>query len=395
MSNSSRPLRRALFASLGLAAAASTARAQSASQVKDPAAVLEAIKNHFKEVPAEFDRYRGGAEYGETLSRTLPTLGAKTREVALLEQAEAAGLFAKMPDEVLRLGHNVIVHDPMSAVAYVRALHAPAAPFDDRIKDFVVAESVAAGEFGEKLAVAEMDCADPARRAFWSEYLQHYALYASSRDSITKAARRDDLEPATRASLVRALGGLGAPDALPFVRELLAGEKDDAVQAAAIFAFTGLAGFDGSEELAKLKTAGKQAAEELSASRDWLRSATRADLKHGAMVNNDAEFAETFAKQPDSEAMRWIGKEGLLDDRALAHPKPMRADRKRELLQRLEDAKGFGLEAVKGALFLSLEPDDETTLLRIRQVSYFSPNAQSEKRAATIGILVRTIRHGR
>jgi hypothetical protein len=73
----------------------------------------------------------------------------------------------------------------------------------------------------------------------------------------------------------------------------------------------------------------------------------------------------------------------------------MRADRKRELLQRLEDAKGFGLEAVKGALFLSLDPDDETTLLRIRQVGYFSPNAQSEGRATTIGILVRTIRHGR
>ena len=73
----------------------------------------------------------------------------------------------------------------------------------------------------------------------------------------------------------------------------------------------------------------------------------------------------------------------------------MRADRKRELLARLEDAKGFGLEAVKGTLFVSLEPDDETTLLRIRQVSYFSPNAQSEKRASTIAILVRTIRHGR
>jgi hypothetical protein len=394
MSNSSRPLRLVLFALLGLTAAASSARAQSASQLKDPDAVLKAIRDHFKEVPAEFDRYRGGAEYGEVLSRTLPTLGAKTREVALLEQAEAAGLFAKLPDEVLRLGHNVIVHDPMSAVAYVRALHAAGAPFDDRIQNFVVAESVAAGEFGEKLAVAEMDSTDPARRAFWSEYLQHYALYASSRDSIIKAARRD-LEPATRAALERAHRRLRAPDALPFVRELLAGEKDDAVQAAAIFAFTGLAGFDGSDELAKVKTAGKQSAEELSASRDWLRNSTSANLKHGAMVNNDAEFADRFADQPDSEVMRWIGKEGLLESRPLSHPKPMRADRKRELLARLEDAKGFGLEAVKGTLFVSLEPDDETTLLRIRQVSYFSPNAQSEKRASTIAILVRTIRHGR
>jgi hypothetical protein len=384
----------ALLVALGFAAIAPRAPARSAQQDKDPDAVLAAIRDHFKEVPAEFDRYRGGAEYGEVLSRTLPTLGAKTREVALLEQAEAAGLFAKLPDEVLRLGHNVIVHDPMSAVAYVRALHAPGAPFDDRIKDFVVAETVAAGEFGEKLAVAEMDSADPAHRAFWSEYLQHYALYGSSRDGITKAARRD-LEPATRAALVRALGGLGSPDALPFVRELLAGEQDDAVQAAAIFAFTVLAGFDGSDELAKVKTAGKQSAEELSASRDWLRNATSANLKHGAMVNSDAEFADRFADQPDSEVMRWIGKEGLLESRPLSHPKPMRADRKRELLQRLEDAKGFGLEAVKGTLFLSLEPDDETSLLRIRQVSYFSPNAQSEKRASTIGILVRTIRHGR
>jgi hypothetical protein len=382
-----------LAAAAGFAAAAPTTPGQAAA-AKDPDAVLAAIRDHFKEVPAEYDRYRGGTEYGETIGRTAPTITAKQHEVALLEQAEAAGLFAKLPDEVLRLGHNVVVHDPMSAVAFVRALHAAGAPFDQRLRDFVVVESIAAGEFGEKLAVAEMDSPDPGRRAFWSEYLQHYALYASSRDGITKAARRD-LEPATRAALVRALGGLGSPDALPFIRELLASEKDDSVLAAAIYALTVLAGFDASGELAKLKPAGRESSDELAASRDWLRSATRADLKHGAIVNNDAEFADRYAKLEDSEVMRWIGKEGLLDDRPLAHPKPMRADRKRELLQRLEDAKGFGLEAVKGALFLSLDPDDETTLLRIRQVGYFSPNAQSEGRATTIGILVRTIRHGR
>ena len=68
---------------------------------------------------------------------------------------------------------------------------------------------------------------------------------------------------------------------------------------------------------------------------------------------------------------------------------------RRELLGRLEDSKGFGLEAVKGALFLSLEPDDETALLRIRQVSYFSPSAQSEARETAISILVRTLRRGK
>ena len=383
-----------LVASAGLLLASPPVLGQSDSKPKDPDAVLDAIRDHFKEVPAEYDRHRGGGNYGETIGRTLPTLTQKSREVALLDQAEAAGLFKKMPDEVLRLGHNVVVHDPMSAVAYLRALHAPGAPFDDRIQDFVVPETVAAGEFGERLAVAETESTDPARRAFWSEYLQHYALYESSRDGITKAVR-GDLEPATRAALVRALSSIGSPDSLPYLRELLAGEKDDEVLAAAIFAFTAIAGFDGGADLAKALTAGRKSADELAGARDWLRNSTRADLKHGATVSNDAAFAERFHDLPDSETMRWIGKEGLFEERTLAHPKPLNPGRKRELFGRLEDSKGFGLEAVKGALFLSLEPDDETALLRIRQVSYFSPSAQSEARETAIEILVRTVRRGK
>ncbi len=90
--------------------------------------------------------------------------------------------------------------------------------------------------------------------------------------------------------------------------------------------------------------------------------------------------------------MRWLGEHGLLKEAALKQPPVLGAAEKAELLELLIDSKGFGLEAVKGALFLSLSKQDEASLLRIRTVSFNSPNELSMPRLKTVGIMLRTIR---
>jgi hypothetical protein len=85
------------------------------------------------------------------------------------------------------------------------------------------------------IAVAEMDRRPGARILV--------GVPAAPRATGRRATRSSRRRGATRAGNARRAGARSAASArptLPFVRELLAGEKDDAVRAPAIFAFTGL-----------------------------------------------------------------------------------------------------------------------------------------------------------
>ena len=53
---------------------------------------------------------------------------------------------------------------------------------------------------------------------------------------------------------------------------------------------------------------------------------------------------------------------------------------------------GFGLEAVKGSLFASLEPADLPHLRRLRSLCAYCPNRLADQRRRTLLIMMRSLR---
>jgi hypothetical protein len=108
-------------------------------------------------------------------------------------------------------------------------------------------------------------------------------------------------------------------------------------------------------------------------------------------VSADAGFVGRFGDLR-SPAITWLNDHGVLNEAALKDPPKLTPQQTQDLLAALVDAKGFGLEAARGALFRSLSKADEPLLLQVRVVSFYSPNGLSMARAKTIAILVRHLR---
>lgn len=350
-----------------------------------------AIMGHFQTVPAELMRHRESSSYGETISGTVISKEAVAREVSLYKEALAMGLLKSPNPLLLALGHNLIVHEPITGLAYLKALHETADLTDNNVGQAIVVGTLAAGEIGEALAVSELTSKDGTRRDFWAHYLEYYAIFLSSADPIHKQIAVES-DPAIKASLLRALSMIGSPNSLMLVRDVVEHATDDGVQAAAMFAFVELAGHDGISFMETVKPIGEQSSREQQEALSWLKAETRPESKHGREVSSDSGFVDRFGVLFTSPVMRWLNDRGLLKESALKQPPLLGVAEKKELLELLIDSKGFGLEAAKGTLFRSLSKQDEEQLLRIRTVSFYSPNELSQDRRKTIGIMVRKIR---
>jgi hypothetical protein len=352
--------------------------------------VLEAIRTHFKTVTPELRRYSGLTIYGETISGTALTKQELERERTLFKDAARAGLLKTLPAEVLDLGHNLLLHDPTVTEEYLKALHESADLTKREVIPAIYAATLATGEVGEKLAVAELAYANRDRRLFWARYLQQNALYLSSVDPIQKHIATES-DPAVKASLIWALSEIGSPKSVALIKDLIEHAGDDTVQAAAIFSFAELVGFDGTAYIENIKTVGEKSEAERRSSVQWLKKETRPDAKHGREMSNSTDFVGRFGDLDASPVIRWLNKE-YADRKVLyANPK-LSAEKKKELLELLVDSKGFGLESVKGSLFRSLSPEDEPQLLKIRSVGFYSPDGLSIARLKTIGIMIRQLR---
>jgi hypothetical protein len=364
-----------------------------AAQEPDPVRVNAAIQKHFGTVTPELTRYMGVVSYGETISGTTPTKEVVARERELYDQAVAAGLM-KPPAPgslVLNLGHSLILHDPPTGLAYLKALHESAGLGNKGPYEALFVGTVAAGEPGERMAVGALASKNREVRFFWATYLERQAIYVSSAEPIQKhidQERDETIKP----PLIRALAMIGDPKSLKFLKNLLDLPTSDEVHAAAIFAYAELVGFDGISHLEKVKTIGPVATRQRDDSVGWLKAETRANSKHGREVVSDGQFVARFGDLHASPVIRWLTNEGLLRDEALKDPPKLTPLQKNQLLDLLVDSKGFGLEAVKGSLFKSLSKEDEPALLQIRAAGFYSPSPLSGKRLQTIGIMLRYVR---
>jgi hypothetical protein len=356
--------------------------------------VVAAIRKHFEKLTPEYARYGRPTVYGETSSANTLTRQQLERERGLMQEAVAAGLLKSPPIELLNLGHDLIVHDPLTGLAYLKALHASAPLGSKEVETAFFVHTVAAGEEGEKLAVAELGSEKQDHPLFWARYLQSFALHESSIEPIlARIAAKPPPEVAT--ALLLALLQIGSPKALAGVQSQVEHATDDDVQGAAIFTCVELLGFDGIAYVEKIKPVGPKSTAEWKRSLEWLKKETSPSSKHARVIKNDASFVDRFADLATSPVIRWLNHQGLLEAAAVATPPLLKPEQKSELLELLIDSRGFGLEAVKGTLARALTKEDEPQLLKIRAASFDSPSPLSNGRAKTIGLMVRTLREAR
>ena len=372
-----------------------------AAQDEAAAAVQRRITEHFEKVVPELSRYRGTTIYGETLSATRPAEEALRAERELFTAAMATSAATALPVELMQLGHNLVVFEPSFEApagterpmtrAYLQALHAAASGGSEQLRSALFFATVAAGELGEQLLVAQLGAEAVATRAMLAQFLANAATYASS---VGPIEQRIAVEPtaSVRAMLVRSLAMIGMPSSAKLVRDLVTSAKDDEVQAAAIFACVEIEGFPAQEYLSTLSPTGEQAQQALREGLDYLRTETSPTSKHGREVSNDSDFVMRFADLRSSPTMVWLGEVGRLHEAAVENAERLSDEHKQRLFELLVDSKGFGLEAIKGALFASLTRLDEPKLLQIRAASMVSPNHLATARMRTIGIMLRHVR---
>lgn len=371
------------------------------SQEATVAALQKEIAEHFQKVVPEMSRYRGVTFYGETLSATRPDAESLRKEQELFTKVMATAAAKTLPVEVLLLGHNLVVFEPTLAApagserpmtkTYLRALLAAAADGTAQQQSALFYATLAAGALGEQELVAHLDSESVAVRKSLAGFLSRAAIHAASAAPVEQ---RIAVEPdaTVRAMLVRSLAMIGMPSSLKLLRELAERAKDDEVQAAAIFAFVEVAGFTGIAFLEGLSPTGEQARQSLRDGLQYLKDETSPTSRHGREVGNDEEFVMRFGDLSSCPTIAWLGKIGRLDEAAVGKPERFSDEHKKELLDLLADAKGFGLEAIKGSLFLSLAKGDEAALLKILAAGFSSPNALTQGRMKTLGIMIRHIR---
>lgn len=356
--------------------------------VADGNAPIKQIEVHFSRVKAELNRHRRVSVLGETVSGARPEQKDLDEEVQLYMAVKNAGLIKDAPEQVFELCHNLLIFSPRTGQGFLRDLIGHAAT--PEAMRYCSLGCLASGRFGEQLAIAQVRSGDLATRSYWSGYLRSYAILDDSTKPLIEAAESES-DTRVKADLLRALGMIGGTSPLKFVQDQVQLATDDDIQAAAIFSFVELAGFDGIGFLEAVKPLGKRSENEKANGLKYLKEETSAQSRYGMEVGNSADFVARFGDLHRSPVIAWLERKGLLQDEALKHPKKLEPADKDELLKLLIDSKGFGLEAAKGSLFLSVNKADTEQLLSLRSSIWFSPNSYSNSRTKTVGLLMRHV----
>jgi hypothetical protein len=344
------------------------------------------ITTHFEKYRPELFRYSGLTIYGET--KTTFEKEQIERELQLFNLVRNSDLISKPTKNVFALCHNIIIHSPDYGKEFLKLLNKPTT--DKQIISLLYSEIMFTGEYGEQLALDNLESDNKSWSETWSTYLSLLAIYESSIPRIEKVlSETNDVE--LKKDLIGALMYISSPKSTETVKQIIETTTDDQVQAKAIFAFVELTGYDGINYLQNIKTKGEKSQEEKKGSTDWLKKDTSPKNKFGTEVNNDIDFIMRFG-DIKSPAILWLDKEGLLNEKKAKKPTALTKDKKDKLIDLLIESKGFGLEAAKGQLFLSIEPTDINKLLTLRQMCLYSPNDMTQGRLKTIGIFIRSLR---
>jgi hypothetical protein len=356
------------------------------AQAPSPAQVELDIANHFTSYPAERFRYTGLAKYG--IPQTVFESAQIEAELKLYNLVKNSALIQTPTKNVFALCHNLLIHSPEEGKQFLKELNNPTN--NEAILGLLFIELMFAGEYGEQLALDNLESPMEGWSVIWSTYLGSFAIYESSVPRI-EAVLKQTNNVAVKQNLTDALMYIGSPKSIETIKHIIDTTAHDALQAKAIFALAELSGFDGIGYLQSIKTTGEKSEKERKSSVDWLKKETSASNKFGTEVTSDMGFINRFANI-SSPAMVWLKEAGQLNENYVNNPKALGEEEKAKLIDLLIESRGFGLEAAKGQLFLSIRPTDFNKLLSLRQACLYSPNEFTKGQLKTIGIFIRSLR---
>jgi hypothetical protein len=344
------------------------------------------ITNHFKKYTAELYRYAGLSMYGE--SKTTFSQSQIDEELALFEQLKASDLINKPTKIVFALNHNLLIHSSTKGEELLSLLNKPTKD-SDIIRNLYM-EMFFAGEFGEKLVLKNLLITEMNWDEVWAHYLKTNGIYDTSLPQIKSVIQQtNNLD--LKLDLTSSLMYIGSPKSIGFVKNIIDTTRNDLLQTKSIFVYAELTGFNGITTLEQVNPVGEKSESEKKGSIDWLKKETNLQNIYGTEVSNDLDFVYRFG-DIHSPAMLWLENKGLLKDKALKNPTALTKAEKNQILDLLIDSKCFGLEAIKGALFLSINKTDIDKLKRLRLLNYYSPNRFTKGRGKTLGILIRYLK---
>jgi hypothetical protein len=353
--------------------------------------IERAVAELFATVEPEFLRYNRITFYGTTLASTQPAKDRVEAEVKLCSERRAAGKLAAATRSDALLCFNLLLHRPDVGREYLESLVRAAKPGADRFVDAAITEGCNASEvWGEQFAVKGLKNSDVAWRRYWANWLAGEAT-APETAATVRDALATETDTDVRAALYNALALLLDRKAVDAIKKALPGEKDATVQAAMVFAVAEIEGRDALAWLGSLDLKAGEVKKQIEDSTEYLRNETTDANKHGFEIGNDDEFVQRFGDL-NTPSITWLAKQGLLEPTAGAGNAKLSKETKAQLFDALDQSLGFGLEAVKGSLFASLEPSDLPRLCRLRALGSYCPNGMAKQRRRTLLIMMRSLR---
>lgn len=344
------------------------------------------IIQHFSQYMPESKRYTGVATYVD--KKVIFEKEQIDKELQLAEEVKKSPLLENPTAEVFDLCHNLLVHSPEKGKEFFTLLNHPNNNKETLMPFYM--NAIFTGEFGEQLALKNLTSDNADWRNNWSIYLGSFAIYPSSIPVIEKMLEQTTV-PEIQQDLIGALTFISDPKSIVTIKKVIETTKNDETQAKAILAYTELTGYDGITYLEKVETIGDLSKEEKDSGLNWLKKETSAANKFGLLLTNDLDFIDRF-RDSKAPSIVWMQKERLLDTINTNHPKVLSTNKKNALLDVLIESKGFGIEAVKAQLLMSLNQADIPRLLALRQACVYSPNGNSFARLKTVGLCIRNIR---
>lgn len=344
------------------------------------------LLEHFDQYIPETQRYSSLTTFGE--KKDTFEKEQIDRELKLFEEVKKSSFIKEPTPEVFDLCHNILIHSPEKGQEFLLLLNHPFSNKELMMAFFM--EAIFTGEFGERLALKNLTSENQEWRMEWAGYLAAFAIYESSIPMIEKTMQISK-DPEMQQDMIGALTFISSPRSIRPLQQVIETTKDDETQSKAIYAYTELTGYDGLKYLEQIKPLGEKAREEQKVSLDFIKKETSLKNKFGVRVYNDLNFILRFGDL-QAPSLLWMQKEGLLDTAKASHPVALDRVKKNELLRTLIDSKGFGLEAIKANLFLSLDQLDIHDLLELRQSIVYSPTSFSFARLQTVGYCIRYLR---
>src|SRR5258705_10534073 len=198
------------------------------------------ISAHFEKYQPELFRYSSLRVYGET--KTTFEKSQIERELQLYNQTKNSDLVSKPTEDVFALCHNIIIHSPNDGKEFLKLLNKPT---DDKsVINLLYSEIMFTGEYGEQLALDNLESDNRNWSKTWSNYLSLLAIYESSISRIEKVLKETG-DNELKQNLIGALMYISNPKSKEIFKHIIETTTNNPEQAKAIFAFAELTGYDG------------------------------------------------------------------------------------------------------------------------------------------------------